>query len=29
MTTFALIGAGTGLGAAGARRFGRQGFDIS
>ncbi|MFE3138623.1 SDR family NAD(P)-dependent oxidoreductase [Streptomyces scopuliridis] len=29
MTTFALIGAGPGLGAAVARRFGRHGFDIA
>lgn len=29
VTTFALIGAGPGLGAAVARRFGRQGFDIA
>ncbi|MFE2034849.1 SDR family NAD(P)-dependent oxidoreductase [Streptomyces scopuliridis] len=29
MTTFALIGAGPGLGAAAARRFGRHGFDIA
>jgi NADP-dependent 3-hydroxy acid dehydrogenase YdfG len=29
MTTFALIGAGPGLGAAVARRFGREGFDIA
>ncbi|MDT0265899.1 SDR family NAD(P)-dependent oxidoreductase [Streptomyces sp. DSM 44915] len=29
MTTFALIGAGPGLGAATARRFGREGFDIA
>lgn len=29
MTTFALIGAGPGLGAAVARRFGREGFDLA
>ncbi|MHA5050632.1 SDR family NAD(P)-dependent oxidoreductase [Streptomyces sp. SD15] len=29
MTTFAVIGAGPGLGAAVARRFGREGFDIA
>ncbi|MFJ9683620.1 SDR family NAD(P)-dependent oxidoreductase [Streptomyces sp. NPDC101194] len=29
MTTFALIGAGPGLGAAAARRFGREGFEIA
>ncbi|MEW2570633.1 SDR family NAD(P)-dependent oxidoreductase [Streptomyces sp. NPDC047070] len=29
MTTFALVGAGPGLGAAVARRFGREGFDIA
>ncbi|MYS22898.1 short chain dehydrogenase [Streptomyces sp. DvalAA-14] len=29
MTTVAIIGAGTGLGAAVARRFGREGFDIA
>ncbi|MFJ8948313.1 SDR family NAD(P)-dependent oxidoreductase [Streptomyces sp. NPDC102395] len=29
MTTFALVGAGSGLGLATARRFGREGFDIA
>ncbi|TQN42494.1 short-subunit dehydrogenase [Blastococcus colisei] len=29
MTTFAIVGAGRGLGAAAARRFGRQGFDVA
>jgi short-subunit dehydrogenase len=29
MTTIAIIGAGTGLGAAVARRFGREGFDVA
>ena len=29
MTTIAIVGAGTGLGAAVARRFGRQGFDVA
>ncbi|MEX5718176.1 SDR family NAD(P)-dependent oxidoreductase [Geodermatophilus maliterrae] len=29
MTTIAIVGAGRGLGAASARRFGRQGFDVA
>ncbi|MGW6511415.1 SDR family NAD(P)-dependent oxidoreductase, partial [Streptomyces niveus] len=29
MTTIAIVGAGTGLGGAVARRFGREGFDVA